>query len=202
MIWVKVCGITSLDDALMVADAGADAIGFVLDPTSPRFVPHSDLERIVSRLSRAVKSVAVFGEFIPSSVVDLFDYLQAFNPPAGFEGKRIQTRRPSPGLSVAELAAPPERAEMILLDAFNPNASGGTGHVVDTDLARQVVQACDFQVILAGGLTPETIAGTIQLVHPYGVDVSSGVEIAPGKKDPEKVRRFIRSAKQAAPANV
>lgn len=197
MSWIKICGITNMDDALAATAFGADAIGVVLEPSSPRFVPHDEIEKWLPRLPRQVKTVAVFGRFMPASVVDLFDMVQCFDPPVGFLGKRIEARRPEPGQSVEQLAELPVHADFLLLDAYSPHAAGGTGTPLDATLAAKVVLASKAPVILAGGLNEYNVQPLIQQCRPYGVDVSSGVEASPGKKDHAKLRNFILAARSA-----
>lgn len=197
MSWIKICGLTNLDDALLAIEVGADALGFILDPTSPRFVPHHKLEKLLPQLPRQVKTVAVFGRYIRSAVVDLFDSVQSFDVPKEFPGSSIETRRARPGLTEQELSAPLKFGQMVVLDAYSPEANGGTGDRIDLELAGRVIVASPHRVILAGGLNPDNVGPTIESCQPWGVDVSSGVEVSPGIKDHAKVRAFVLAARRA-----
>ena len=196
MTWLKICGITNLDDALLAADLGVDALGFVLEPSSPRYVPPERLDEILPRLPRTSKAVAVFGQWYPTTLVDMFDMVQAFRPPIGFGGKMIEVRRPRADTSIEELSKKPELAEYLGLDTYSPTEAGGTGKPLDWELVGQVILAADVKVIVAGGLTAENVSRLIEGYRPFGVDVSSGVESEPGRKDHGKLRDFVRAVRE------
>lgn len=200
---VKICGITNLDDALHAAACGADALGFVFYPGSPRFVDQDTARRIIAELPPLVTTVGLFVNEPPTSICEMVEFCglntvqlhgdeepdQCCYPPC----RVIKALRLRADMQASQFAA--YTVSALLLDAFVPNTFGGTGHRCDWGQAAAV--ASQHRVILAGGLNPENVAEAVRQVRPYGVDVSSGVEEKPGQKDPEKVARFIRMAKEA-----
>lgn len=202
---VKICGITNADDAAAAVDAGADALGFVFYAKSPRCVDAPLVKRIVAGLPPFVLPVGVFVNEDAKKVRDLMDacglalaqlhgdetaaYCESLGRPVL---KAFRLRGPADLLSLAEFKG---RAGVrgFVVDAFSSTTYGGTGEVGDWALAAEV--AGHAPVLLAGGLTAENVRDAIQRVRPYGVDVSSGVEASPGKKDQAKVRAFIEAAK-------
>lgn len=210
---VKICGITNLDDALYAAEAGADAVGFVF-ARSPRQVRPEEVREITSRLPDEVVSV---GLFVNSSVEEILDcislsgvkavQLHGDEPPEVVEelARRFTCRAEASGWPVITKAfAPRERsdlmqlrnytaAEAFLIDAHVEGVRGGSGQRADWELARAAKQF--GRVILAGGLNLQNAAEALIQVEPFGVDVSSGVEAAPGKKDPARVKEFIRQVR-------
>ncbi len=202
---VKICGITNLEDALAACEAGADALGFVLAPEAKARGRHIEPEKameIAWQLPPFIMSVAVC---VNEPVEKLLEYAQSFDRiqlcgddpdhnGVAVEDFLIKTFRTGPDFDLDDALVYPARA--ILLDA--PGGHGGTGTTCDWPTARKAVEA-GLSVILAGGLTPENVAEAVRTVRPYAVDTSGGVEAAPGKKDHEKVRRFIENAKNALP---
>ena len=201
MVRVKICGITSLDDALNAVRSGADALGFVFHKASPRYISPEQAASIIKALPPFIQAVGLFvnsgSEFVNATAdqcrLDLIQ-LHGDEPP---EYCDLIRRRVIKVFRVKEFASIETvknyRVAGILLDAFSPNAYGGTGFTFNWEIA---VTAKQYgPVILAGGLKPDNVRQAVEKVSPYGVDVSSGVETAPGRKDPEKVREFIRQAK-------
>lgn len=201
-MFVKICGITSEDDALLAVAMGADAVGFVFAP-SPRQLAVQKAYDITRRLPPEILTVGVFRDELPSRVVDL-------GHQAGVKAVQLHGREtPEQTKEVAghfrwvikAFAAGSEQlpnadrygTDMILLDAPSP----GSGKVFDWSLAGDAPDS--VKLILAGGLTPENVAGAVAEVEPWGVDVSTGVEKSPGKKDPLAVKRFIENARAAGP---
>lgn len=202
---VKICGITNAEDAALAVSAGADALGFVFHAKSPRAVEPAVVRRIVAGLPPFVLAVGVFVNEDAKRVRDIMDdcglalaqlhgeetaaYCETLGRPAL---KAFRLRGPQSLLSLAEFKG---RAGIrgFVLDAYSEAAYGGTGALADWSLAAVVAKT--VPVILAGGLTPENVREAIGTVRPYGVDVSSGVEAAPGRKDPRKIEAFIRAAK-------
>jgi len=202
---VKICGITSAEDAAVAVEAGADALGFVLYRRSPRYIQPSLARQIIMSLPPLVTPVGVFVDEEQQVVRNLMDdcglalaqlhghesaaYCQELGRPV-LKALRVKDR--SSFLALAEFQG---RAGVrgFVLDAFSDQAYGGTGQVIDWQLAAEVARAA--HILLAGGLTPDNVAKAVQSVQPYGVDVSSGVEREPGKKDHEKVRAFIRAVR-------
>jgi len=198
MTRVKLCGLMRQQDAELAADLGADALGFVLERTSPRFIG-DDVEKWMNRLPPFPVKVAVFGKVDRPVHKGVFDLVQGalweeYPEPAT---KRIHVIRLRLGQSAKDLVQQTVNASAILLDAYREEGYGGTGHKVDWDVAAEIVQRSDRPVILAGGLTPENVAEAIQRVRPFGVDVSSGIEDSPGIKNPSKMRDFVHAARQA-----
>jgi phosphoribosylanthranilate isomerase len=201
MVRVKICGITNIEDALLAAEAGADAIGLVFCEKSPRVVTPERAAAIVRALPPFVQAVGLF----VNSPIDIVNTTAEFcrldlvqlhgeeTPEFCMQVTRrvIKAFRVRDGESIAPMKD--YCVSGYLLDAWSPGAHGGTGLTFNWELARD---AGSFgPVILAGGLTPDNVGSALRTVVPYGVDVSSGVEALPGKKDPEKVRAFISRAK-------
>jgi phosphoribosylanthranilate isomerase len=195
MTAVKICGITQPDDALVAAELGAAYIGFVLWPRSPRAATLDQVRTIVPLLSSNVTPVGVFVD--PTA-----DEVEA----AADAGIRIAQVHAVSTTNLADLSIPVVRAvhlagdgidpdvpdELILLDAYDPDKHGGTGKTIDWPRASLIART--RRVILAGGLTPLNVRQAIEQVHPYAVDVASGVESRPGIKDHELIRAFIAAA--------
>jgi phosphoribosylanthranilate isomerase len=204
MAKIKICGITNLDDAMAAADAGADALGFVFFKKSPRYITPEKAAAIISKLPVFTTTVGVFVDERPEEILKIveetaIDVLQLHGeePPEScllprrvIKGIRIKSL-----VSLEPLSEYQDVVSAFLLDTFEPHIPGGTGQVFNWDIA---IEAKKFgRIILAGGLTPENISEAVRRVKPYGVDVSSGVEIEKGKKDHQKIRLFIERAKGA-----
>ena len=200
---VKICGITNLEDAHHAAACGADALGFVFYPGSPRCVSPDTARRIVADLPPLVTTVGLFVNAPPDRIREMVAFCglstvqlhgdeepdQCSYPPC----RVIKALRLKETMTEDVFAS--YQVSALLLDAYVPNQFGGTGQ--RCDWAQAATFAAQHRVILAGGLNPENVAEAVRLVQPYGVDVSSGVETKPGQKDPEKVDQFIRMAKEA-----
>jgi phosphoribosylanthranilate isomerase len=204
MIRVKICGITSLDDALRAAEAGADALGLILVEGTPRYVTPARAAAIVAGLPPFVCPVGVFWDHPPAHVTAVVAecglgavQLHGAEPP------EVVAAMPRPVLKTVKVR---DAADLAQLDRYKPAAflldsparwsEGEARGPIPWALAREA--AGRGRVILAAGLTPETVGEAIRVVRPWGVDVNSGVEAAPGRKDPAKVARFIRAARAAA----
>ncbi|MCB9762997.1 MAG: phosphoribosylanthranilate isomerase [Alphaproteobacteria bacterium] len=200
-MWVKICGVTTLDDALHAQACGADAVGLNLHPGSPRCVSPARAAALAAALDCATALVAVDlpeAELaaIVAEVRPTFVQLHGDQPPgfgASLGVPLLRAWRARQGVLDAIRA---DAAPRFLLDAYVPGAFGGTGRRVDLDLARRA--AALGQLVLAGGLTPDNVAAVVAAARPFGVDVASGVEAAPGRKDPDKVRAFIQRARGSA----
>lgn len=200
---VKICGITNLSDARHAASCGADALGFVFYPGSPRCVEPDMARRIIAELPPLITTVGLFVNESPDRIRQVvalcgLDTVQLHGDEAPEQCsyppcRVIKALRLQGPVSAGTFSAYPVAA--LLLDAYVPNQFGGTGHRCDWDQAAVVAKA--HRVILAGGLNPENVAEAVRRVRPYGVDVSSGVETQPGVKDQDKVARFIRMAKES-----
>jgi phosphoribosylanthranilate isomerase len=204
---VKICGITNLDDALLAAESGADAIGFVFAP-SPRKIPEERAAIIRNELPPFVSVVGIFVEPEPRWAREVFDevgldFVQLYggDEQSFLEGSGLSPRRLIRSVSIGskdDLDAINETsAGYILLDTKVEGKAGGAGKTFDWNIAA-AASAYGRPIILAGGLNPDNVAEAIRVGAPQAVDVSSGVESSPGKKDPDKVREFIRRAKQDA----
>jgi phosphoribosylanthranilate isomerase len=210
MTYVKICGITNLPDARAAAEAGADLLGFIFYPPSPRYVAPECAKEII-RSVRADYGIRTVGVFVDASLERMREVMAQCGLDVAqlHGGETTQTVRALAPRAFKSLRPrdPPQLWELVetyrgaversdpafIVDAFHARLFGGTGERADWDLARQV--ACEWPILLAGGLTAENVAEAIDTVRPWGIDVSSGVERAPGLKDHEKVRRFVARAK-------
>ena len=201
MVKVKICGITSLEDALHACACGADALGFVFYGESPRCIDPAAAATIIRQLPPFVTTVGLFVNADPEQVEEVADFCGLdviqlhgdegpdecdFTPRRTIKALRVRDAKSLARHLDYEVAA-------LLLDAWVKGSYGGTGHAFNWELAAEVAR--QRPVILAGGLTPENVAAAVTAVQPYAVDVSSGVEAAPGKKDPAKVAAFIAKAR-------
>ena len=200
---VKICGITSIEQALMVQQAGADALGLVIYNKSPRYVDIKKAAEIRVAIKSPAMAVALLVNASENTVAQVIDevrpdllqfhgdesadFCHQFNYPF------IRAVRMRPGLDIdAEVAAYKAQGGF-LFDAWSNDLYGGTGHSFDWS---RLPTSRDYPLILAGGLTPDNVAQAVQLIGPNMVDVSGGVESAPGIKDQKKVERFIANAKK------
>ena len=230
MTWIKICGITNLEDAKIAIDAGADALGFIFYDKSPRKTDPETVRRIVADLPAQVEKVGVFVLQDSESAAQIAEHagltsLQIhvrlplrLEPSQNHELGAVAAARPQKfylampaawflgeGAVTANLSSLIEkRAERlfdtILLDSGTPDQPGGTGKTFDWEKAapRFEQMSRGINVIVAGGLNPANVADAIRILKPWGVDVASGVEARPGKKDPEKVRAFVRAVRDIA----
>jgi phosphoribosylanthranilate isomerase len=200
-VLVKICGITTEADALLAVALGADAVGFVFAP-SPRQVSAQATRRIIERVPPEILTVGVFRNEAPERVVEIVNSI-------GLRGAQLhgdetveQTRWVAERIALTIKAFPAGHpgigrideygAGLVLVDAESP----GSGEVFDWRLAEGVVDP--DRLIVSGGLRADNVADAVSHLHPYGVDVSTGVESAPGRKDPVKVRAFVAAARAAA----
>ncbi len=201
-MFVKICGITNEDDALFAVAMGADAVGFVFAP-STRQIAAQQVYDITRRLPPEVLTVGVFRDELPDRVVDIAHrsgvkavQLHGRETPDQVAEVARHIRWVIKALSATQhdlTTADQYGTELVLIDAPAP----GSGKLFDWGLASEVPDT--VKLILAGGLDPDNVADAISAVEPWGVDVSSGVEASPGRKDPTLVRRFIANARAAAP---
>ena len=202
-MFVKICGITNEDDALLAVALGADAIGFIFAP-SVRQVAVQKVYDITRRIPPEILTVGVFRDEHPRRVIELVQssgvkaaQLHGHESPADVAAVSLHVRTVIKAVSAGTVDA--SRADefgtkLILVDAPEP----GSGAVFDWKMAAELPEG--LHLILAGGLTPENVATGIAIVRPWGVDVSSGVESSHGSKDPIQMKRVIENAKSAAPA--
>jgi phosphoribosylanthranilate isomerase len=219
MTWVKICGMTNLDDALVAVEAGADALGFVFYEKSPRCVNVERVREIVGKLPESVEKVGVFVDADSQTILEFV--LRAGLTAVQLHGKRssesvLHDPRSTmesvgaqkliamiPGDSLRDggffiSMAMREKAFAVLLDSISNGIEGGTGKPFDWEKTRGMVQAIGLKVpvIVAGGLTSANVGVAMKTLRPFGVDVVSGVEERPGKKDPDKVRGFVRAVRE------
>jgi phosphoribosylanthranilate isomerase len=221
-MWVKICGTTSLEDAQLAVDAGANAVGFVF-AASPRRVTPEQVAAITARLPRFLEK---YGVFVDAGFDEIVTTIKA----AGLSGVQLHSN-PDPGLplrlrehfsaiparprlgilqvlhftTAAELDSELEAlrhdhaVDAVLVDSRTATAPGGTGVAFDWAAARESFRrsAPHVRLLAAGGLSPENIVTAVRILEPWGVDVVTGVESAPGRKDPERVHAFVRTARAA-----
>lgn len=196
----KICGITRIEDALIAAEAGADAIGLVFYAKSPRAVSIQQARDIVAALPAFVTTVGLFvnasreelNDVLAGVALDLLQFHGDESPAEceSYQRPYIKALRVKPGDDIAQLAAPYAKARGILLDTYVPGVPGGTGAAFDWSL---VPSGLPQPVILAGGLSAANVQAAIEQVCPYAVDVSGGVEAGKGIKDAAKIRAFMQS---------
>lgn len=200
---VKVCGFTRVEDAVFAAEAGADAIGLVFYPPSPRNVDIEIAVQIVNALPAFVTVVALFVDEVEANIrhvlkhvaVDCLQFHGSERPEdCRIYGKRyIKAIKMVHATNIAQAVEKYSDADGLLLDAFDPIKHGGTGSRFDWDL---VPKQCELPVILAGGLDSLNVQSAVIATRPYAVDVSSGVESAKGIKDKDKIAAFISAVQQ------
>lgn len=201
---IKICGITRVEDALLAAELGAHAIGFVFHPGSPRAVTPETAARITAHLPGFISVVGLFVNASPANIreaiqtvpLDLLQFHGDETPEActGHGRRFIKAVRMAPGVDLVKCAADFHQSAGLLLDAHVTGTWGGTGQRFDW---ARVPQGLAQPMILSGGLGPDNVAEGIRAVRPVAVDVSSGVESAPGIKDPDKLKAFIHEAQHA-----
>jgi phosphoribosylanthranilate isomerase len=201
MVRLKVCGITSLNDARVAIDCGATYLGFNFYAKSPRYISPSDAWQIISQLPPDLICVGVFvNEPFPEDVIRLMNrsgcqYAQLHGDETAEYGERVGCKRVIRALRVSSdfdvRSATSYPAAAVLLDAYDAKLYGGTGRTVNWQTAREVAES--VQVFLAGGLSPDNIIEAVTTVRPFAVDVNSGVESAPGYKDADKLKQLRRA---------
>lgn len=204
MVRIKICGITNVDDGLLAAELGADALGFVF-AESPRRVTPVMAGEVIERLPPLIAKVGVFANERKTVVSEIaavcgLDVLQFHGdePPeycARFRGKVIKAIRVRGPESLAGLEAYAGAVDAFLLDAHVEGSLGGTGRTFDWDVAAKAKRY--GPIILSGGLTPANVGEAVGRVRPYGVDVSTGVEERPGKKNGERMSMFCQKVREA-----
>lgn len=216
---VKICGITNLDDALTAVEAGADFLGFIFYPPSKRSIGVREAQCLVSHLRSLEKCPLLVGVFVNETadhmaeILDLVDLDLAQlsgeevprligDPQSPLYGRAYKALRPT-SLEEAEADAEwfrapetPTGQPSLLIDTYHPTLRGGTGETGDWAMSAELARKVPG-LMLAGGLTPENVGEAVRVVRPYAVDTASGVEAAPGKKDPERLRAFIHNARTA-----
>ncbi|MBZ5648743.1 MAG: phosphoribosylanthranilate isomerase [Acidobacteriia bacterium] len=210
MMWVKICGTTNLEDARVAVEAGADALGFIFAP-SPRRISPKDAKKIIAELPKEVEKVGVFvnqkleivRDTIEVAGLTAIQFHGEEEPEFASLFKKYKVRVYK-ALRAETVRHEADRfdgiADALFVDAGTPKKRGGTGRTFDWDEAAPFVRLLRrrAKVVIAGGLEPGNVSRAIELFQPWGVDVVSGVEKEPGKKDHEKVRAFVKAAKEAA----
>lgn len=200
MFRLKICGMTHADDVRAAADAGADAVGFIFHPASPRFVETSRVAGLLDAVPAGVARVAVGVDWTEARIAELeqvarFDYWQLHGAETPELARSLKPRRmiKAFGLPREEGAVDPSRYDVdaFLLDKASPR-HGGTGETFDWKLALAFKQSTAKPVLLSGGLRPDNVEQALKTVQPWGVDVCSGVEARPGRKDIAAMTDFIR----------
>ncbi len=207
--WIKICGTTSLEDALSSIQAGADALGFIFAP-SKRRVSTQEAQRVISQLPREVEKIGVFMNSSAEEIAEIVGQVELTglqmhgeeSPAAVYEClpphrrdamRKIRTIQVKPGgelsLDHGGGAAP--------IDAWLLDSGAGSGKTFDWGTARKQLGQSEAQFIVAGGLTPENVGEAMRLFRPWGVDVVTGVEREPGHKDPEKLKAFVAAVRKA-----
>jgi phosphoribosylanthranilate isomerase len=203
VIKIKICGITNIEDALLAVDLGADALGFVFYKESKRYIRPKEVHNIISELPPFIITVGVF-------VNQELDEIRNIKEEAGFDAfqlhgnespdfcknfrRVIKAFRVGEDISLKEIESYP--AQAILFDTYSTKGYGGTGESFRWEILKGLNTS--KRIILSGGLSPENVAKAIRIVNPYGVDVSSGVEDYPGKKNPEKLKKFIETVRNGS----
>ena len=214
MTWVKICGITNLEDARTAVEAGADALGFVFHPNSPRYIDPAVAQSIVDELPRRIEKIGVFVDEVPQTLAGLahqvgltglqlhleLSHIRQAPDLAPVNGVKQYLALGVHGLVESEFPVPLGRQlDGIFLDSGTRRKPGGTGKAFNWEqsstLVRRMKQVA--RVVIAGGLTPANVGEAMRILEPWGVDVASGVEARPGKKDPEKVHAFIAVVRDA-----
>ncbi len=196
MTRVKICGLTKVEDVEMAVELGAAAVGFVLEPDSPRCILLADVYDLLRSTPPYTYCVAVLGPFAHSRLLAPFDAVQAIgvtNADVEASQRAIHVHRIGSDDPLPE----PASYDALLLDAFSPEGFGGTGIRIDLDAAKGVMAESVRPIILAGGMTPDNVGEAICALRPYAVDVSSGVESEPGVKDTGKLRAFFEAVREA-----
>ena len=216
-LWIKICGNTLLEDAMLGAEAGANALGFVFAP-SPRRVTREEVARIAPQLPCAIEKIGVF---VDATFEEIEAVVSACNltgvqlqfaasPETRFRLRNrfgpslriLQTVHFSPAIAAqADSFASETNIDALLVDSRTAAAVGGTGIAFDWNVAASMLfgnPQFPHKLVAAGGLTPENVSGAIAVLRPWGVDVVTGVESAPGHKDATKVRAFVERARTAS----
>ncbi|MGA9884775.1 MAG: phosphoribosylanthranilate isomerase [Candidatus Acidiferrales bacterium] len=203
---IKICGITSLTDARRAVASGADFLGFNFYPPSPRYVTPAKARRIVKKLPKGIAAVGVFVNEPEEKMLEIartvgLKYLQLHGDEPPAEVARLQ--RAFPVIKAVRVKKPFRAAQLsryrnanaLLLDGFDRHLRGGAGKTFDWKIAN--LANFRARIFVAGGLAPENVADAVRVARPFAVDVSSGVESRPGKKDPARLKAFARAVQSA-----
>ncbi|MFX4228716.1 MAG: phosphoribosylanthranilate isomerase [Porticoccaceae bacterium] len=210
---VKICGITSVEDALAAIDAGADALGLVFYRPSPRYVEPEVAAEIIARVPAFVTTMGLFVDASKDEILSVllkapFDFIQFHGNESVADCERIgkpyikalRVGNEDGGLygqALRNMMNEYKSARGLLLDTYQKGVPGGTGERFDWDQVPEPGPDDNQYIVLAGGLTPENVAEAVESVRPYAVDVSGGVESAPGRKDADRIRAFLDAVRHA-----
>ena len=213
MTKIKICGITTLEDALFCCSAGADALGFNFSKASPRFIQPENARRIIEKLPPFISCVGIFVEQDPNEINETCHFCRldlaqlhseqytAERAAAVTGTKVIRAFRTGPDFTIEGVKAFAGKTGIssFLFDAYRPGQPGGTGKLIESKLAQVIFRETETigHGILAGGLTPENVAEAVRTIRPYAVDTASGVEERPGRKNHQKILDFIRTVHTA-----
>lgn len=197
---IKICGITNVADARLAVELGADFLGFIFYAKSPRAVKHE----VMAEMPVGVERVGVFVNESEAEIQRTVEECRLTMVQLhGEESPEFCKRMPAKVVKAVRVkdeaslrAATEYDVDALLLDTYTAGQHGGTGRTFDWSLAAKAKTILEVPVILSGGLTPENVGEAIRTVQPYAVDVASGVEREPGKKDPDKLRRFFEACKK------
>ena len=217
MTWAKICGTTNLEDASTAVEAGADALGFVFYEKSPRRVEFEAAREIVGKLPPNIEKVGVFVDEPVAKILSTVAKVGltaaqvhgvASRKPEFIQALKAYGLKVFLVLSAAEIDGGVDWDEVdrpgisaVFLDSGTPQAPGGTGKVFDWKAAAAGIRPDKLRIVVAGGLNSSNVADAIRILKPWGVDVASGVEARPGRKDPEKVRAFIDAVRKLEKKN-
>jgi phosphoribosylanthranilate isomerase len=215
---VKICGLTNLEDALIAIEAGADYLGFILYPPSKRAINEAETQELVANLRTQTDCPLLVGVFVNETAEKIKQVLASCrldlaqlsgdetpnmiaDPDSPIYGRSFKALRPQSkeeAEAEAEWFLAPDVGDLpsLLIDAYDPNLYGGSGKTADWSLAANLAKKTE-RLMLAGGLNPNNVAAAVRQVSPFAVDVASGVETRPGKKDHALVKTFISIAKNA-----
>ena len=208
---VKICGITNIEDARAAIEAGADLLGFNFYPKSPRYVTPERAGEIAAHVRSDEQRPLLVGVFVNSPLDEVRSILEVAQIDLAqlhgdepvkvveqLQGRGFKALRPTSEEAAeidAEWFAPHgPNAPVLLVDAYRKDQYGGTGHTADWSIATKLAQ--QYPILLAGGLTPDNVAEAVRQVKPWGVDVASGVEVSPGKKDAAKMKLFVERCRR------
>lgn len=194
---VKVCGLTRAEDAIFAAQQGAEALGFVLEPKSPRFLQDDQLPALVRASNVSIPLIGVFANYDSEYFAPGFDAYQGEGTAPLEIRSWIPVFRPKPQDSIQDWIIATEGWSVALLDPFHEFLGGGTGQQLDLGKSAEFVKEFSGKVILAGGINAGNVANFIKTVKPWGVDASSGLETSPGVKSTALVERYIDEALSA-----
>ena len=213
MTRIKICGITTLNDALAACHAGAHALGFIFSKESPRYIQPESAKRIIEKLPPFITSAGVFVEDDPSEINEICTFCkldiaqlhsERYTPEKSLAvtGARvIRVFRTGPDFTIEAVKAFARETGLtsFLFDTYRPGQPGGTGERIEKKIAQQIFRETENTGtgILAGGLAPENVAEAILTVRPYAVDAASGVEESPGRKSHQKILNFVRAVQEA-----